>query len=166
MYVPERIAALRRTRGTREWRASPKCAIIQHGRKTTKAPAPAENMANALNRWDEDGGAPAQPWPIPYKTGDLLEVERRVLECLGAALVSEWNDLPTDVQRRLFEHAAFGKSHDAAILKSQIYPLTRSSIMLGRSSHLVVAASLGFALAARPWLPKASSFGTPATKPC
>jgi len=38
----------------------------------------------------------------------------------GAALVSEWNDLPTDVQRRLFEHAASGKSHDAALLKTRI----------------------------------------------
>jgi hypothetical protein len=27
---------------------------------------------------------------------------------LGIALVSEWNGLPTDVQRRLFEHAASG----------------------------------------------------------
>jgi hypothetical protein len=50
----------------------------------------------------------------------LLDAERRVLECLGAALVSEWNDLPTDVQRRLFEHAASGKSHGAAILKARI----------------------------------------------
>jgi hypothetical protein len=40
------------------------------------------------------------------------------LECLGAAL--EWDDLPADVQRRLFEHAALGKSHDAAVLKTQI----------------------------------------------
>jgi hypothetical protein len=47
-------------------------------------------------------------WP-PYEASDLRDVERRVLECLGAALVSEWIDLPTDVQRRLFEHAASGK---------------------------------------------------------
>jgi len=59
-------------------------------------------------------------WPLPYETGDLLDVERRVLECLGAALVSEWNGLPTDVQRRLFEHAASGASRDAAQLKSRI----------------------------------------------
>jgi hypothetical protein len=70
--------------------------------------------------WDEEGGAPAVAWPLPYKSGDLLDAERRVLECLGAALVSEWNDLPTDVQRRLFEHAASGKSHDAALLKARI----------------------------------------------
>ena len=77
-------------------------------------------MANALDRWDEEGGAPATLWPLPYETGDLLDVERRVLECLGAALVSEWNGLPTEVQRKLFEHAASGASGDAARLKSQI----------------------------------------------
>jgi hypothetical protein len=59
-------------------------------------------------------------WPLPYKASDLRDVERRVLECLGAALVSEWSDLPNDVQRRLFEHAASGKSQDAAVLKTQI----------------------------------------------
>jgi hypothetical protein len=83
-------------------------------------PTSVEGVANALDRWDEEGGAPAAPWPLPYETGDLLDAERRVLECLGAALVSEWNDLPTDVQRRLFEHAASGKSNDAALLKARI----------------------------------------------
>ena len=52
-------------------------------------PTSGESVANALDRWDEEGGAPAVPWPLPYETGDLMGVERRVLECLGAALVSE-----------------------------------------------------------------------------
>jgi hypothetical protein len=39
---------------------------------------------------------------------------------LAAPLVSEWNDLPTDVQRRLFEHATSGKSRDADLLKTRI----------------------------------------------
>ncbi len=77
-------------------------------------------MDNALDRWDGKGGAAATLWPLPYETLDLSDVERRVLECLGAALVSEWNGLPTDVQRRLFEHAASGASPDAAQLKSRI----------------------------------------------
>ena len=54
-------------------------------------PTSGEGVANALDRWDEEGGAPARSWPLPYETGDLLDAERRVLECLGAALVSEWN---------------------------------------------------------------------------
>jgi hypothetical protein len=85
-----------------------------------RRPNSGEEMASALERWDEEGGAQDVAWPLPYEAGDLRDVERRVLECLGAALVSEWNDLPTDVQRRLFEHAALGKSHDAALLKTQI----------------------------------------------
>jgi hypothetical protein len=85
-----------------------------------RRPTLGEGAANALDRWDEEGGAPAVQWPLPYETGDLLDLERRVLECLGAALVSEWNNLPTDVQRKLFEHATSGKSHDAALLKTRI----------------------------------------------
>ena len=63
-------------------------------------------MATALDRWDEEGGAQNVSWPLPYEASDLRDVERRVLECLGAALVGEWNDLPTDVQRRLFVYRA------------------------------------------------------------
>jgi hypothetical protein len=85
-----------------------------------RPPTSGESVANALDRWDEDGGAAAALWALPYGTSDLLDVERRVLECLGAALVSEWNGLPTDLQRRLFEHAASGASRDTAQLKSRI----------------------------------------------
>jgi hypothetical protein len=59
-------------------------------------------------------------WPVPHQASDLRDVERRVLECLGAAPVSEWNDLATDVQRRLFEHAALGKSYAAARLRTRV----------------------------------------------
>ena len=83
-------------------------------------PTSGEGVTNALDRWDEEGGAPAVSWPLPYEPSELLDAERRVLECLGAALVSEWNDLHTDVQRRLFEQAASGKSQDAALLKARI----------------------------------------------
>ena len=43
-------------------------------------------MASALDRWDQESGAPVVSWPLPYEPSDLLDVERRVLECLGAAL--------------------------------------------------------------------------------
>jgi hypothetical protein len=71
-------------------------------------------LANALDRWDEEGGAPAVPWPLPYETGDLLDAERRVLECLGTALVSEC--VPRGQDRRAAE--AVGKAprpnHDSS----------------------------------------------------
>ena len=85
-----------------------------------RRPTSGEGASNALDRWDEEGGAQAGLWPLPYESGDLLEPERRVLECLGAALVSEWSSLPTDVQRKLFEHATSGNLRDAALLKTRI----------------------------------------------
>ena len=85
-----------------------------------RAPTSAEEMATALDRWDGEGGAPAATWSLPYEAGGLLDMERRILECLGAALVSEWNRLPTDIQRKLFEHATSGKSRDTAALKARI----------------------------------------------
>ena len=56
----------------------------------------------------------------PMKPETCWSLERRVLECLGAALVSEWSNLPTDVQRKLFEHATTGKLRDAGLLKTRI----------------------------------------------
>jgi hypothetical protein len=85
-------------------------------KKKGRRPTSGEEMATALDRWDEEGGAQEVAWPLPFEASDLRDVERRVLECLGAALASEWNDF----QRRLFERAASGKSHDAAVLKTQI----------------------------------------------
>jgi hypothetical protein len=102
-------------------RLSPKCATIWDGQeRTRKASDVGRKRGQRSRSLGRGSGAAATLWPLPYETGDLLDAERRVLECLGAALVSEWNGLPTDVQRRLFEHAASGTSRGAAQLKSQI----------------------------------------------
>jgi len=39
-----------------------------------RPPTSGESVANALDRWDEEGGAAATLWPLPYETGDLLEI--------------------------------------------------------------------------------------------
>jgi hypothetical protein len=115
--IKERPAAAVSTDGAYGQNVQPWGMVKKERRRP---PAPGESVANALDRWNEDGGAAATLWPLPYGATDLLGVERRVLECLGAALVSEWNGLPTDLQRRLFEHAASGASRDTAQLKSRI----------------------------------------------
>ena len=74
-------------------------------------------MATALDRWDEEGGAQELAWPLPYEASDLRDVERRVLECLGAALVGEWNDLPTDFHGTLSTETYSLTLHDATVLK-------------------------------------------------
>ena len=58
------------------------------------------DLAKALGRWDDEGGAAASSGPA------LHAAEERVVRCLGAAVIMQWNDLPTEIQRKLFEAAA------------------------------------------------------------
>jgi hypothetical protein len=56
--------------------------------------------------------------------GEILAGVAPAARSIDACGRRQWekrvSDLPTDVQRRLFEHAASGKSHDAALLKARI----------------------------------------------
>ncbi|HEX5103862.1 MAG TPA: hypothetical protein VFV87_08640 [Pirellulaceae bacterium] len=77
-------------------------------------------MATALARWDDEDGAPAVPSPLRYDVRGLPDTERRILECLGAALVDEWSSLPTDIQRTIFQRATAGRVYDPAELRARI----------------------------------------------
>jgi hypothetical protein len=47
--------------------------------------------------------------------------EDRVLRCLGAALIMQWNTLPPKLQRELFDNAgAMGELVDIVALRGQI----------------------------------------------
>lgn len=59
--------------------------------------------AEALAEWEGEGGAPADASGHAAPTPDALE--RLLLERLGAALVGEWNNLPSPLQRALYERA-------------------------------------------------------------
>lgn len=83
-------------------------------------PGTANQMATALARWDEEGGAPAVPWPLRRDLDHLPAMERRILESLGAALVGEWHNLPTDTQRAIFHRAATERAPDPEELKARI----------------------------------------------
>jgi len=86
--------------------------------RTRKRP----NAARAIARWDDEGGAAKG---APQKDREALislgKEEEHILRCLGAAVIMQWNDLPTDVQRELFDHAvSMGKLRQTAELKSLI----------------------------------------------
>lgn len=61
------------------------------------------DLARALGRWDNEGGATG-PAPVPETV--LSQGEERILKCLGAAVMMQWNNLPTGIQRDLFADAA------------------------------------------------------------
>jgi hypothetical protein len=80
--------------------------------------------ATAIARWDDEGGAfksarsntgvrvskEVRPkWMAESKVDLKLDQasgnDKKILECLGAAVIMRWGTLPTKIQRELFEHA-------------------------------------------------------------
>ena len=51
----------------------------------------------------------------------LAEEEERILRCLGAAVIMQWNTLPTKLQKELFDNASsMGDLLQTDALKGQI----------------------------------------------
>lgn len=72
--------------------------------------------------WESEGGAIRAPpdghcdWRQP-----VSEREAYVLQCLGAAVLSQWNGLPPRIQQELFVHSFdTASSGDAARLRKWI----------------------------------------------
>jgi hypothetical protein len=57
----------------------------------------------------------------PGVPGALAAEEERVLRCLGASVIMQWNTLPAKLQRELFDTAgSMGELLDTAALRGQI----------------------------------------------
>ncbi|MDQ0506760.1 hypothetical protein [Xanthobacter agilis] len=60
----------------------------------------------AISRWESEGGALRSPeLPLPQRPA-LTKAELHSLECLGAAVIAEWSELPKEVQRALTRRTA------------------------------------------------------------
>src|SRR5712671_6982572 len=75
-------------------------------------------LVRALARWENEGGSLDSDWE---KRAALIQEEEHILQCLGAALITRWNNLPTEVQRELFVSAvSLSEPLRMAELKQQI----------------------------------------------
>jgi hypothetical protein len=88
-------------------------------RKSRSASSP---NPTALARWETEGGALGS---VQRGSDDthvpLSEQETRILQYLGAAVLLRWNDLPTHIQRELFEHTLVDvEPGKVTMLKEQI----------------------------------------------
>ena len=61
-------------------------------------------LVRALSRWENEGFGANAGWK---KRAALIEEEDHILQCLGAAVMTCWNALPTTVQREIFVSAAW-----------------------------------------------------------
>ena len=61
------------------------------------------------------------PKPSVASEATLAAEEEHILRCLGTALIMQWNTLPTELQRELFDNAgSMGELLDTAVLRGQI----------------------------------------------
>jgi hypothetical protein len=74
----------------------------------------------ALREWEAEGGSLGfESWR--RKHIGLGEQEQYVLCCLGGAVLMQWKELPTNIQRALFERAAsLSKEDQTLALREQI----------------------------------------------
>jgi hypothetical protein len=98
-------------------KARPRAVFLMPDR-TRKRP----HKANALARWDNEGGAAkGAPQQDRDELTSLTEDEEHILRRLGAAVIMQWNDLPRAIQHELFDHAiSMRKVLHTAKLKRQI----------------------------------------------
>ena len=89
--------------------------------KKGKSRSASRPRTGALARWETEGGALGSAGPDGDSRVPLSEQEAHILQCLGAAVLLQWNDLPTHVQRELFEHSIAGvEPRKIIMLKEQI----------------------------------------------
>jgi hypothetical protein len=75
-------------------------------------------LVRALARWENEGGSLDAD---REKRAASIQEEERILHCLGAAVIMNWNDLPQEIQRELFASAAsLSEPLHTAELKEQI----------------------------------------------
>lgn len=80
-----------------------------------------ERIADALAAAGELANADASSRAGTNLPSGLSSSEEHILRCLGAAVIDQWSDLPTNVQRLLFERAtALGAPRHTMHLKEQI----------------------------------------------
>lgn len=91
-------------------------------KRTPTTPKFRNELARALARWDNEGGATAStPDDIGSERAVLTKRDEHILQCLGAAVIVQWTKLPTDIQRTLFEHAVSSSDpRQSAPLREQI----------------------------------------------
>ena len=79
----------------------------------------ADNFEKMISPRDTPSEANTGGKPLDSKT--VAEIEERILRCLGAAVIMQWNAIPTNLQRELFDTAgSLGDVLQTGALRGQI----------------------------------------------
>lgn len=80
-----------------------------------------------IERWLNEGGVRLPTSVEMLDTGVLDEGERRVIACLGAAILSIWREMPTEIRRKVLQSALSTSTYDASLLKAKVAVFLRGN---------------------------------------
>jgi hypothetical protein len=78
-----------------------------------------------IERWLNEGGVQLPVAVEMLAPGVLDEQERRVIACLGAAVVTVWQSMSTDARRVVLQAAVRNSTYDAKSLKGGVAAFLR-----------------------------------------
>ncbi|WP_175125971.1 hypothetical protein [Achromobacter animicus] len=78
-----------------------------------------------IERWLNEGGVQLPTFVEMLDPRVLDEHERRVIGCLGAAVVSVWHSMSTDARRVVLQAAVRNSTYDAKSLKGEVAAFLR-----------------------------------------
>ncbi|WP_175138268.1 hypothetical protein [Achromobacter animicus] len=78
-----------------------------------------------IERWLNEGGVQLPTFVEMLDPRVLDEHERRVIACLGAAVVSVWHSMSTDARRVVLQAAVRNSTYDAKSLKGEVAAFLR-----------------------------------------
>ena len=97
---------------------------LQRSKESFTALAENEDwLANNFDKIVHSQGTPPEEGAAgkPVADAPVAEIEERILRCLGAAVILQWNTIPTKLQRELFDTAgSMGDVMKSAALRGQI----------------------------------------------
>jgi hypothetical protein len=97
---------------------------LQRSRRSFSALAENEDwLVNNFDKIIHSQGIPPQDDDAeePTARGTVAANEERILRCLGAAVIMQWNTIPTKLQRELFDAAgSMGDVLKSATLRGQV----------------------------------------------
>lgn len=71
-------------------------------------------------RWDNEGGSQIAELAKSFALEKLEETDRRILEFLGASILSLWDELPIDARQKVLNRELVQRTFDESVVKARI----------------------------------------------
>ncbi|MCX5591662.1 hypothetical protein [Alcaligenes endophyticus] len=77
-------------------------------------------ITEAMSQWNDDGGSQLRSMAVSSAVEKIDEEDRVILAFLGMSVISLWDDLPAEQQKKILNTEAIRDAFDKAEIKSRL----------------------------------------------